>query len=44
MKKDSSNFVHGSTGKLVANFYIDDRSTLGKLNWKKVYKFIVNNV
>ena len=44
LEKDSKVFKHGSTGKLVAHFYIDDRCILGKLNWKKVYKFIIKNV
>lgn len=44
LKKDSKVFNHGATGKLVAHFYIDDRSISGKLNWKKVYKFIIKNV
>ena len=44
LEKDSKVFKHGATGKLAAHFYIDDRSISGKLNWKKVYKFIIKNV
>ena len=44
LEKDSKVFKHGATGKLAAHFYIDDRCILGKLNWKKVYKFIIKNV
>lgn len=44
IKKDSDEFVHGKTGKIIARFYIDDKSIPGKLNWKKIYKFIVKNV
>lgn len=41
MQKDSENLIHGSTGKLVASYYIDDLSVPGKLNWKKTYKFLI---
>lgn len=44
MLKDTEEFVHGKTGKIVASFYIDDKGLLGKVNWKKIYKFIVKNV
>lgn len=44
LEKDSDHIIHGSSGKIVANFYIDDKSIPGKLNWKKIYKFIVKNV
>ena len=44
IKKDSDEFVHGKSGKIIAKFYIDDKSIPGKLNWKKIYKFIVKNV
>lgn len=44
IKKDSDEFVHGKSGKLIAKFYIDDKSIPGKLNWKKIYKFIIKNI
>ena len=44
IKQDSDEYVHGKTGKLIARFYIDDKSIPGKLNWKKIYKFIIKNI
>lgn len=44
IKKDCDEFVHGKSGKLIAKFYIDDKSIPGKLNWKKIYKFIIKNI
>lgn len=44
IKKDSNEYVHGQTGKLVARFYIDDKSIPGKLNWKKIYKFLIKTI
>lgn len=31
-------------GKIEAAFYIDDRSLIGKLNWKTIYKYIIKNI
>lgn len=28
-------------GKMVADFYIDDKSCLGKINWRRIYKYII---
>lgn len=43
--KDNKQLVHGSTGKLLAKFYIDDKSYLGKrINWKKIYRYISNHI
>ncbi len=44
MIKDSENFLHGQSGKIIASFYIDDKAIPGKLNWKKIYKFIIKNI
>lgn len=33
---------HGETGKLIANFYIDDRSLLNEINWADIYNYIIN--
>lgn len=44
LEKDGDHLIHGASGKLVASFYIDDKSIPGKLNWKKIYKFIIKNV
>ena len=41
---DSNNLIHGTTGKLVASFYVDDKAVLGKLKWRKVYKYIIRNI
>ena len=30
--------------KIVDDFYIDDRAYMGKLNWKKIYKYIIKNI
>lgn len=30
----------GKTGKLIADFYIDDKSITGKIKWKKIYRYI----
>lgn len=35
---------YGVTGKLVADFYIDDRSSMGPLDWNKIYKYIVKEL
>lgn len=34
----------GYTGKLIADFYIDDRSLTYKINWKKMYKYITKRI
>lgn len=41
---DSDELIHGSSGKLVASFYVDDKAILGKLKWRKVYRHIIKNV
>ena len=33
-----------NTGKVRADFYIDDKAYLGKFNWKRVYKYIVKHI
>lgn len=30
--------------KIVADFYIDDKSCLGELNWDEIYNYIVKNI
>lgn len=30
--------------KIVADFYIDDRSCLGEINWKDIYEYIIENI
>ena len=30
--------------KVEADFYIDDKSYIGKFNWRKVYKYIIHNI
>lgn len=38
---DGDRFKHGHTGKLLAAFYIDDRSyPKGKVPWRKIYKYL----
>ena len=46
IEKDSltKGLIHGSSGKLVASFYIDDKSVPGKLNWRKIYKYIIKHI
>lgn len=44
MEKDSDELIHGVTGKLVASFYIDDLAYPGKINWRKIYKFIIKTI
>lgn len=39
--KDNETFLHGESGKLIANYYIDDKSSFGKVNWKKTFKYIL---
>lgn len=34
----------GFTGKLIADFYIDDKSIPGKLNWRKIYRYIIKYI
>lgn len=38
------NYESGPTGKIQADFYIDDRSCLGEINWKKIYNYIIKNI
>lgn len=39
---DNDSLIHGKTGKLVAKFYIDDRSYINnKVPWRKLYKFLM---
>ena len=38
------NYDKGVCGKINADFYIDDRAFIGKLNWKKVYKYIIKTI
>ena len=33
-----------NVGKVNADYYIDDRSIPGKINWKKTYKYIIKNI
>ena len=42
--RDSDEFLHGRTGKIIASYYIDELSSYGKVNWKKTYKYIIKNV
>lgn len=43
--KDNEDLIHGKSGKLVASFYIDDKSYINrKVKWKKIYKYIINNI
>jgi len=43
--KDNEKLIHGESGKLVASFYIDDKSYINrKVNWKKIYTYIINNI
>ena len=42
IRMDSNKLIHGSTGKLVARFYIDDRAyPNSKVPWKKIYKYLI---
>jgi len=42
LHKDNPYFVHGSTGKLIASFYIDDHSYINKkVPWRKIYKYLL---
>lgn len=42
IKKDSPTYLHGDSGKLVASYYIDDKASFGKVNWKKTFKYIIS--
>lgn len=33
-----------ASGKISADFYIDDRSVTGRIKWKKIYKYIIKNI
>lgn len=44
IERDSETLIHGSTGKLLAAFYIDDKGIPGKMNWRKIYKHILKTV
>ena len=39
--EDSSNLLHGASGKLVAAYYIDDKSNYDKIDWDKTYNYIL---
>lgn len=41
IRSDSQEYNHGKSGKLVAQFYIDDRSYFGKIPWRKIYKYLI---
>ena len=42
IRMDSNKLIHGSTGKLVARFYIDDRAyPNSKVPWRKIYKYLI---
>jgi len=41
MLKDSSEYIHGKTGKIIASYYIDELSSYGKVNWRKTYKYLI---
>lgn len=42
IQDDVTKYKHGKTGKLWADFYIDDHSYINrKVNWKKIYKYII---
>lgn len=30
--------------KIVADFYIDDRSCMGEIDWDKIYEYIIENI
>lgn len=34
----------GKLGKIEADFYIDDKSCLGEINWKEIYEYIINHI
>ena len=36
--------VVGFSGKIEADFYIDDKSYLGEFDWKTIYEYIINNI
>lgn len=44
LERDSDELIHGATGKLVASFYIDDKSYFGKVDWEAVYNYIIENI
>lgn len=35
---DDESFKHGKTGKLEADYYIDDKANFGIIDWKQIYK------
>ena len=42
IQRDTDELIHGSTGKLLASFYIDDLAYPGKkINWRKLYRHII---
>ena len=41
---NKSDFRFGELGKIEADFYIDDKSCLGEINWKDIYEYIINEV
>lgn len=37
-----TDLIHGASGKLLATFYIDDKSYInGKVKWRKIYKYLI---
>ena len=35
---NGESFRHGKTGKLEADYYIDDKANFGIIDWKQIYK------
>lgn len=40
----SFTYSNSPCGKINADFYIDDKSIIGKLKWNKIYNYIIKNI
>ena len=38
---DNDKFKHGKTGKIVADYYIDDKALFGITDWKEIYEYLM---
>lgn len=42
--EDNPNLEHGHTGKLCADYYIDDKSSFGNIDWQKTFEYIIKHI
>ena len=40
----NDNGTESTARKIAADFYIDDRSCFGEINWQSIYNYIIDNI